>query len=305
MAYIPTIHTFEDDLIENKDVAETKNQLGVEPIVPKENILIPEKKESSVTKKIFILLSVLFFIGAISVIGYFYYIDYKNKQAEANLNAQSLAKQEEQQRREQATVVNNLKVIFPNLADGMGMYISSSVKRDNVIVITIKDNTDNGVNNYSQLYAYLLAHQSDLGTDLVDTFKLNDVPDESLDYQEMIRDSETDTSSTTLDENISSSTKKDTKSEKKASSTNTLASVVNLFDPKSLESNFNNLVTNISKPTAISGDKLVWESKTLNDQDFKITNAGVVTIVYGYVNKNYLVFSLSLKDFFETAKGLK
>ena len=56
----------------------------------------------------------------------------------------------------------------------------------------------------------------------------------------------------------------------------------------------------------ISPENLVWETKTLNNQTFQIANAGVVTLIYGYVkNNNYLIFSTSLKAFFDAINGLQ
>jgi hypothetical protein len=113
----------------------------------------------------------------------------------------------------------------------------------------------------------------------------------------------------TTTEKIATSTKvsnkKKVNSKTKNVTTSTLTSVVNLFDSTSLQNNFSTLMTNMTTPTPISGDELVWESKTLNNQDFQIANAGVVTLIYGYVKQNYLVFSVSLKDFFDTVKGLQ
>ena len=103
-------------------------------------------------------------------------------------------------------------------------------------------------------------------------------------------------------ENIKNNKKVTTKT---TATSSTLASVVNLFDPTSLQNNFNTLVNNVTTPTQISGENLIWENKTLNNQDFQIANAGVVTLIYGYVKQDYIVFSLSLKDFFDTIKGLQ
>lgn len=309
MAYIPTIHTFEDDVNENRGIETPTSDLGTETIVPRDNILIPEKPKSSFAKVILTFISVLFFLGAIGAVGYYYYTNYQNKQAEAQLNAQSVAKVQEQQAREQASIVNNLKTIFPTVADGMAQYINSAVKKGNIIIVTIKPNDGSGVDNYSQLYAYLLAHQKDLGKDLVNTFNLNDIADSISTSNALIATTSTTTIATTT-EQIASSSKSSTKKKvvtktKSTATSSTLETVVNLFDPASLQNNFSTLITNMSTPTPVSGDNLIWESKTLNNQDFQIANAGVVTLIYGYVKQNYLVFSISLKDFFDTIKGLQ
>ncbi|MBP9765706.1 MAG: hypothetical protein KBD12_00535 [Candidatus Pacebacteria bacterium] len=306
MAYIPTIHTFEDDLNENKGYGEVQNTLGVEPVISKENILIPEKEGSSIGKKIFILFSVLFLIGGISVVGYYYYTNYQNKQAEEALNAESLAKKQEEIAREQATVVNNLKAILPSLANDIGQYTNSTIKKDGVIIITIKENTNNGVDNYSQLYAYILAHQKEMSRDLIDTFNLNELSENMAVYEDTNKNYSNNTDDESSDSAASSSDTKIKEKDKTSKvATNTLSSVINLFDPTSLQDNFNTLITNMTTPTPISGEDLVWESKTLNNQDFQIANAGVVTLIYGYAKQNYLVFSLSLKDFFDAIKSLK
>lgn len=290
MAYIPTIHTFEDDVNENRGIETPQTEMGIESITPRENILIEEKPKASFLKIFLISVSVLFFLGGFGLVGYYYYTNYQNKQAEAALNSQALAKQQEQLAREQSSIVNNLKTIFPSIADGMAQYISSAVKKENIIIITIKANDGSGVNNYSQLYSYIFAHQEDLGKDLVNTFKLNDLVDNISESNQLMATSSTSTEATTTKTNSTSST---------------LVKVVNLFDATSLQNNFNTLVSNMSTPTPVSGENLVWESKTLNNQDFQIANAGVVTLIYGYVKENYLVFSLSLKDFFDTIKSLQ
>lgn len=314
MAYIPTIHTFEDDVNENRGIETPQTEMGTETIVPRDNILIPEKPKTSFAKIFLTFISILFFLGAIGAVGYYYYTNYQNKQAQAVLNAQSVAKAQEQQAREQASIVNNLKTIFPNIADGMAPYIRSAVKKGNIIIVTIKTNDGSGVDNYSQLYAYILAHQKDLGKDLVNTFNLNDIADNiSNSNALMATTSSTMTATTTgstsspntLTSTKTSTKKKVTNKTKTATTSSTLETVVNLFDPASLQNNFSTLITNMSTPAPISGDNLAWESKTLNNQDFQVANAGVVTLIYGYVKQNYLVFSISLKDFFDTTKGLQ
>ena len=300
MAYIPTIHTFEDDVNENRGIEIPQAEVGSNTVSQRDTILVPEKPKSSFLKGFLIFISVLFFIGAAGVVGYYYYTNNQNKLAEAALNAQAKAKVEEQQAREQASIVSNLKTIFPNLADGMGQYISSAIKKGDIIIITIKANDGTGVDNYSQLYAYILAHQKDLGKDLVDTFNLNDIADSVASSKALMATTSTSSVSTTTK---TSSNKKVTT--KTTATSSTLASVVNLFDPTSLQNNFNTLVNNVTTPTQISGENLIWENKTLNNQDFQIANAGVVTLIYGYVKQDYIVFSLSLKDFFDTIKGLQ
>ncbi len=304
MAYIPTIHTFEDDVNENRGIETPQTDLGIESIVPKNNILISEKPQSSFLKTFLIMISVLFFLGGFGLVGYYYYTNYQNKQAEAALNADSLAKQQEAQAREQASIVNNLKAIFPSLADGMGRYISSVIKKENIIIITIKNNEE-GVDNYSQLYSYILAHEKDLGVDLINTFNLNSIADD-MSFSNISTATSSSVDSDT-DKQISSSSQKIKKvsKAKSAASSSNLEAVVDLFDPASLQNHLSTLINNLSAPTPISGDNLTWEAKTLNNQNFQIASAGVTTLIYGYVKQNYLVFSLSLKDFFDTIKGLK
>ena len=314
MAYIPTIHTFEDDINENRGANSAQSNIGIESIVSNNNILVQEKPKSSPIKIFITFFSVILFLGAIGVVGYYYYSDYQNKQAEALLNAQSLAKEQEKKAREEASIVNNLQSIFPSLAEDMGKYVDSAVKKDNIIIITIKDNQSNNLDNYSQLYAYILAHQKDLGKDLVETFNLNQIVENTQEEPiTKIEDNNTTTDlepTSTLKNNLNNSNKKEVGNKKtdpksKTNSSSTLENVVNLFDPKSLQNNFSTLITDMSKPTPISGEELIWENKTLNNQDFEIANAGVVTLLYGYVKQNYLVFSISLKDFFDTIKGLQ
>lgn len=301
MAYIPTIHTFEDDVNENQGIEIPRTTAGTEAIVARDSILVPEKTSPSFLKIVLTFISTVLILGAIGVVGYYYYTNYQNKLAEAALNAQATAKAQEQIMREQASIVNNLKTIFPNLADGMAPYINGAVKKGNIIIITIKKNEGGGVDNYSQLYAYILAHQKDLGKDLVNTFDLNSIAENISNSNIALA-----TSSATTTEKVSTSTNKKVTTKAKSSATSsTLVNVVNLFDPVSLQNNLNTLMTRAGTPEPISGDNLIWESKTLNNQDFQIANAGVVTLIYGYVKQDYLVFSISLKDFFDTLKGLQ
>lgn len=73
MAYIPTIHTFEDDIKENSDINNTSTYNSVNNPPSSNNILIPDKKEKSLTKKILNFITVLLLIGSVSVLSYYFY----------------------------------------------------------------------------------------------------------------------------------------------------------------------------------------------------------------------------------------
>lgn len=275
MAYIPTIHTFEDDVNENRGFDEAPISGGLDKIGDN-NILVPEKRATSVTKKILTLISVLFILGSVSALGYYFYNSYKAKQLEANLNNTAEVNMNSQ------NVDNNtsdLKNIFPSLEKGMAPYIETVTSKNNIIILTIKTNTDNNVDNYSLLYAYILAHTRDLNSDLFSAFKIDDLAknteNEDFNYTE---ESATGT-------NITST-----------SSSSTLERIGN---------EINNISSKIVKPTPISSQELVWETKTLKNQDFSVTTAGVINLVYGYVGEKYLIFTTSLKDFFDTVDSLQ
>ena len=291
MAYIPTIHTFEDDINENRNFDEAPITGGVESFSNKSSILVPENESSSITKKILTLISVLFVVGSISAVGYYFYTNYKNKQAQDIINQQAEAMK--QAADQAASAQNNLSQLFPNLAIGITPYIKTSTKNDNLIILTIKQNDPaSGVDNYSQLYAYILSHQKDLGRDLVNTFNLEQMTSDNTNFN-------IDISTSTDIVTTSTSTKNSTTS-------NSLKQVVDFFDPSNLQKQINGALNSFAPQAPISGDKLIWENKTLNNQDFQIANAGVVTLIYGYAkNNNYVIFATSLKDFFNAIDGLQ
>jgi hypothetical protein len=294
MAYIPTIHTFEDDVNENRNFDEVPITGGIEKMTSTSSILVPENvsEGSSVTKKILTLISILFVVGSISAVGYYFYTNYKDKQAQDLINQQAEAAKKSAEQTDSAQ--NNLGQLFPSLSVGISPYIKTSTKNDNLIILTIKSNDQSsGVDNYSQLYAYILSHQKDLGRDLVNTFNLEQIAADNIDLNANI--------STSSDENLNSDTSTNT-----AATSSSLQQVVNFFDPANLQKQINNALDSFAPQAPISGDKLIWESKTLNNQDFQIANAGVVTLIYGYAkNNNYVIFATSLKDFFDAVDSLQ
>lgn len=294
MAYIPTIHTFEDDVNENRNFDEAPITGGVEKIVGTNSILVSENTDggSSITKKILTLVSILFVLGSVSAVGYYFYTNYKAKQAQDLINKQA---EEMKKLADQSSYdKNSINQLFPNLAIGIAPYIKTSTQNNNLIILTIKPNdTNTGIDNYSQLYAYILSHQKDLGRDLVQTFNLEQIAADNIDLNAVI--------STSSDNNLNSSTSINTNS-----TSSSLEQVVNFFDPTNLQKQINSALNSFAPQAPISGDKLVWESKTLNNQDFQIANAGVVTLIYGYAkNNNYVIFATSLKDFFDAIDSLQ
>ena len=189
---------------------------------------------------------------------------------------------------------NGLSQLFPNLSIGIAPYIKNSTQNNNLIILTIKPNDPaSGVDNYSQLYAYILSHQKDLGRDLVQTFNLEQIAADNIDLNANI--------STSSDENLNTETSTNTNA-----TSSSLQQVVDFFDPANLQKQINTAINSFAPQAPISGDKLVWESKALNNQDFQIANAGVVTLIYGYAkNNNYVIFATSLKDFFDAIDGLQ
>ncbi|MFO0743942.1 MAG: hypothetical protein U0469_02740 [Candidatus Paceibacterota bacterium] len=294
MAYIPTIHTFEDDVNENRNFDEAPITGGVEKIVGTNSILVSENTDggSSITKKILTLVSILFVLGSVSAVGYYFYTNYKAKQAQDLINKQA---EEMKKLADQSSYdKNSINQLFPNLAIGIAPYIKTSTQNNNLIILTIKPNDPStGIDNYSQLYAYILSHQKDLGRDLVQTFNLEQIAADNIDLNAVI--------STSSDNNLNSSTSININS-----TSSSLEQVVNFFDPTNLQKQINSALNSFAPQAPISGDKLVWESKTLNNQDFQIANAGVVTLIYGYAkNNNYVIFATSLKDFFDAIDSLQ
>ncbi len=269
MAYIPTIHTFEDDVNENRAFDEAPISGGVDKYNTS-NILVTEKKDGSLTKKILTFISVLLILACISVVVYYFYSKWKIKQNENNLNNNII-----QQIPVNDGLQNDLSKIFPKLALGISPYISQATQKNNIVILTIKD-SDLNIDNYTLFYAYILAHKKDLNSDLFYAFKIQDIvdylqTDNGLDLNYLEKNNLNDFDSP--DNNI------ETKNQ--------------------IFSSF------ISKPKPILENDLSWESKTLKNQDFEVANAGVLTLIYGYSGKKYVVFTTTLKDYFETINSLK
>ena len=72
MAYIPTIHTFEDDINENRGFDELPISGGINNYNLNNDILVKEKGESSLTKKNFNFYSYTFYISFLSVVAYYF-----------------------------------------------------------------------------------------------------------------------------------------------------------------------------------------------------------------------------------------
>jgi hypothetical protein len=282
MAYIPTIHTFEDDVNENRGVEEAPIIGGIEKITNDSSILVQEDSSNNLSKRILILFSIIFLLGSVGLVGYYFYNKNKIQREEAAALREALDK--EAVENTNANFANDLIQIFNRSGEGMSSYLKSAVKRNNIIILTIKE--EEGKDNYSSLYAYILAHKKDVGSDLFDAFGLDDISQEEY-KDETISDSISSSISTT-----SSSSIKTTLS----TSSNIVSNTIK---------DFNNILDKMYTPVPISGKDLAWEAKTINNQDIEIANAGVITLIYGYVGKEYLIFTTSLKDFFDTSSGLK
>jgi len=271
MAYIPTIHTFEDDVNENRGFDEAPISGGVNSYNSGNNILVPEKKSSSLTKKILTFIAILFLLASLVVVGYYFYTKWQASKEEARLNAEAEAKQAQNNEAQQNLSESDLYKIFPLLAPGIYSYVSNAIEKNNVVILTIAGTADN--NAYSMLYAYILAHKKDLNSDLYYAFKVNDMIDALK-------------SDDGLDPSYTSQMNSD-------------------FNNSSSSENMSTTNSYISKPIPVAFADLVWESKTLQNKDFEIASAGVTNLVYGYVGHQYVVFTTSLKDFLDTVSSLQ
>lgn len=259
MAYIPTIRTFEDDVNDHRGFDEAPISGGIEKINKNSNILVPEKKEASLTKKVLTFIAILFIAASLAILGYYFYNQYLERQEEARLISEANQRQEEQLA--QQGIQNDLSRILPKLAPGISPYIETVVQKNNIIVLTIRPNDTTGIDNYSALYAYILAHKRDLNSDLFHAFKIQNLSEGAGSFGNIFDD----TSATSANENNSTSV------------------IIN------------------AKP--MSSDNVIWETKTLNNQDFEIADAGLTTILYGYINKKYLIMTTSQFDFLETVRS--
>lgn len=267
MAYIPTIHTFEDDVNENRGFDEAPISGGVDRYSSSSSMLVTEKDESSTTKKVLTFISVFLVIASLVLVGYYFYSKYKTKQEQDKLNAEILAKQQIPS----DNTLNDLSKILPRLAPGISPYLSEATMKNNIIVLTIKDNLGN-TDNYSGLYAYILAHEKDLNSDLYYAFKIEDLQSES---------------------------QIDTRTSDSSSDMQTFNSASSTSSNKIPDGSY------ISNPIIISPDALTWENKTLDNQDLEIANAGVTTLVYGYANHKYMIITTYIKDYLDTIKTLE
>lgn len=287
MAYIPTIKTFEDEVNENRRLDETPIEGRTEKINYDVNPLVPEKKESSLTKKILIFLAVLLIAASLALLGYYFYNNYLEKENQAALILEAERRQAEVEAGQE--IQNELSKILPKLAPGISPYILMANQRNNVIILTIKDTTEAGADSFSSLYSYILAHEKDLNSDLFYAFKIEELRSQNLQPE----NNETTGLGDSFFSNNSSG-----------------LDVVNDTDPsESSIPSYNNPYTaptpSILGPYSMSSRDLVWERKTLNNQDFETADAGVTTLFYGYINKKYLVMTTYQKDLFEIARSLQ
>lgn len=282
MAYIPTIHTFEDDVNENRGFDEAPISGGVNSYNSSNSILVSEKKESSLTKKVLTFIAILFILASLAVVGYYFYTKWQATQEEARLNREAEARLNANTA--DPNIESDLSKIFPRLAPGISPYISNAVQKNNVVILTIKD-ADITSDSYTLLYAYILAHKRDLNSDLFFAFKI----DELVNSLQM--DNELDPNYTGQNQNTDFATDED----------------INNFslNENSIQGDGADFDSFIAKPKPISQNDLSWESKTLRNQDFEAASAGVITLIYGYSGKKYAVFTTSLKDFFDATAGLQ
>ena len=174
MAYIPTIHTFKDDLEENRIDNGSLISGGTEDIYSETEILQPADTSKKSTKIILISVSIFFLIASIFVVGYYLY---NKKQVETQnrlLNQQ--ATQNLKLEKQRAGIIENIKNILPLLFVNTKIenYVSSIILKDKVILLKISRNI-NEESNYSLLYSLILANEKYLKQDLIDSFKLGNI----------------------------------------------------------------------------------------------------------------------------------
>lgn len=272
MAYIPTIRTFEDDINENRRFDEAPISGGLEKINYENKILVPEEKKSSLTKKVLTFIGVLFIAASLALLGYYFYNAYLERQEEARLLAEATQRQEEAGINE--NILSELSKILPKLSPGISPYVQAAVQKNNIIILTIKDSGE-GIDNYSALYSYILAHPRDLNSDLFYAFKVEEA------------------TRTNTEENYFAAPEfplgdTNTSTQSPATTSVSNSTELGILDPKPMLSS-----------------EIIWERKTLYNQDFQTANAGVTTLVYGYVNKKYLIITTHLNDFFETLRSVQ
>lgn len=261
MAYIPTIHTFEDDV---KNTNESNSNIVDSNNVDNDAIftdnLLSTKKKTSFTKKLFTFLIVLLVLGSFYIIGYYFYSKWSSEQVLKKENEEALIRQQEELAKQNTGIENDLSKIFPTLSPGIYKYTSSAINKNNIIIITIKENDTESSENYSNFFGYILAHKLDLNKDLFYAFNIDNLIENTI----------SDGNLSDINDDIFS-------------------------DSQEL----------LSKARKISYSDLEWESKTINNQEIEITNSGLTTLVYGYLNHKYAIFTTSLKDFFDTVNSLK
>lgn len=264
MAYIPTIHTFEDDINENRGFDQAPISGGVESINSR-NILVSEKPKSSLSKKILMFIAVLFILGSVGILGYYFYGKWQAKKEEARINTEATIQQDKIVAENNLGAETDLAKIFPILAPNIQKYVATAIMKNNIIVLTLND-TSNGIDNYSSIYGYILAHKNDLNKDLFYAFSIQDK------INALVAENGLDETYTSNDNSTTSKINKD---------------------------------SNLSKPIPVKAEDLTWESKSLNNQNFEIANAGILNFVYGYSGHNYVIFTTSIKDYFDTLESLK
>ncbi len=263
MAYIPTIHTFEDDINENRGFDEPPISGGVNNYNLNSDILVKEKSESTLTKKILTFIAILFILASFFIVGYYFYGKWKATQEEARLNREAEARLN--MNSSNSDIQNDISKIFPKLAPGISPFISQAVQKNNIVILTIKE-ADLNTDNYTLFYAYILAHKKDLNSDLFFAFKIDELIDS------LKTDNELDTNYSYQGDSS--------------------------LENKTMESF-------ITKAIPMTYNDLVWENKTLSNLDFEAANAGVLTLIYGYSGKKYVIFTTSLKNFFDTISSLQ
>jgi hypothetical protein len=174
MAYIPTIHTFQDDINENRRADELPISGATESIVNDDQILRPETKIKSGTKILLISISIFFILASAAAVGYYFYNQNQITKQQEILKAQAL--ENARLEKEKAGTLENVKNILPNLS--LNTKINTLMESGNFLnnVVTIKiAKSQNGDSLYPEFYALIIANEKDFNKDLIFTFKLKDV----------------------------------------------------------------------------------------------------------------------------------
>lgn len=278
MAYIPTIHTFQDDLEENRNEFDKPISGGVEPVTPEANI---EDKKDIKTKYLLLAISIIFISSSISVLAFYFYNKKQEELSIIKTNTELANKINTEKQR--AGIVENIKAILPNMYENskIDQYIESITLDKNVITVKISNN-QSGDSNYSLFASQIIANEKPFKKDIISSFKLKDIIETKEIPIEIYSTTSSKESTTTI------------VNKKKVIK---LIGVVSTTSTTTLVS-----TSTITKLKDIND--ITFTDKTISNYDIKIADTGVSTIVYGYISNKYLLITTTIKDFIDSAELL-